>query len=34
MRLINTTLTDLPENEKSRLLNLLAKDLIIDNESI
>jgi hypothetical protein len=34
MRLINTTLTDLPENEKSRLLNMLSKDLILDSESI
>jgi len=33
MRLINTTLTDLPENEKSRLLNILSKDLTLDNET-
>jgi hypothetical protein len=34
MNLIHKTLTDLPENEKSRLLNILAKDLTIDSESI
>jgi len=34
MRLINRTLTDLPENEKSRLLNILSNDLMIDSESI
>jgi hypothetical protein len=34
MNLIHKTLTDLPENEKSRLLNILAKDLMIDSESI
>jgi hypothetical protein len=31
MNLIHKTLTDLPENEKSRLLNILAKDLTIDD---
>jgi hypothetical protein len=34
MNLIHKTLKDLPENEKSRLLNILAKDLTIDSESI
>jgi hypothetical protein len=30
MNLIHKTLTDLPENEKSRLLNILAKDLTLE----
>ena len=30
MRLINRTFTDLPENEKSRLLNILSSDLLIE----
>ena len=32
MKLINRTLTDLPENEKSRLLNILSNDLMIDSD--
>jgi hypothetical protein len=31
MNLIHKTLTDLPENEKSRLLNILAKDLTLED---
>jgi hypothetical protein len=34
VKLINRTFTDLPENEKSRLLNILSNDLTIDSESI
>ena len=34
MRLIHKTLTDLPEVEKSRLLNELAKELIIEDDII
>jgi hypothetical protein len=30
MRLINRTFTDLPENEKSRLLNILSNDLLLE----
>ena len=30
MRLINRTFTDLPENEKSRLLNILSSDLLLE----
>jgi hypothetical protein len=30
MNLVHKTLTDLPENEKSRLLNILAKDLTLE----
>jgi hypothetical protein len=34
MNLIHKIITYLPKNEKSRLLNILAKDLTIDSESI
>jgi hypothetical protein len=34
IRLIQTTLTDLPENEKSRLLNSLAKNLMLNEDTI
>jgi hypothetical protein len=30
MQLINRTFTDLPENEKSRLLNMLSNDLLLE----